>query len=141
MLHPSVKYLPVCVFHCALLSADLFQSHSYNPSAIEAVAVNGKGCVALCVVSCVILSREQAVGGFIADQRSFSARGGLFRSCFVPLAQSSRGEESKSPRAVTRSMLTTPRGARLQPFKKIPPTHHQFLLALSTSNITTMSKN
>lgn len=97
-----------------------------------------KGCVALCAVSCVILSSKPAVGGFIAGQRCFSS-GAVF-----PLQPSIIGsgqpEESKSPRAVTRSMLTTPRGARLQPFKKFPPTHHRFLLTLSTSNITTLSK-
>lgn len=70
---------------------------------------------------CVILSLERAVGGFIAGQRSFSARGGLFRACFQPLAQRGRGEESKSPRAVTLGLLTAPRGERLHTFKKSPP--------------------
>lgn len=63
------------------------------------------------------------MGGFIPHLASFLGKGRSFRSCLLPLAQRSFGEESKkkSPRAVELSLLTTPRGARLQPFKKSPP--------------------
>lgn len=79
------------------------------------------------VVSCVILSSVPAVGGFIAGQRSFSARGGLFRRRLLPLARSNRSEESKSPRGGLHEACCrpiecrrTPRGARLQPFQNTP---------------------
>lgn len=85
MLYPRKQYLPISIFHGVVLSVDLFQSHSYNPSAngfFFFFAVSKRSWVVLCVVSTVILSSEQAVGYFIAQYRGFSARGGPFLSFF-----------------------------------------------------------